>query len=75
MLVHLAIEAVTGTASVVARRLAFVQGLTLHSVEGEDRLVGSLRVSDGCPLGDVIRFLGADPAVVNVRHLATEENG
>jgi len=75
MLVHVAIETESGAASVVAQRLAFVQGLTLHEVEGEDRLSGMLKARNRCPIGDVIRFLTADPAVVGVLHLATEENG
>ncbi len=72
MLVHVAIHANAGNASAVAQRFAFVEGLTLREVEGEDRLIGTLRVSDSCPLDDVIRLFATDPAVVGVHHLATE---
>lgn len=75
MLVHVAIETETGAAPVVAERLAFVKGLTLHEVEGGDRLIGMLRAPDRCPIGDVLRFFRTDPAVVGVHHLATEESG
>ena len=75
MLVHVAIHAEAGNASAVAQRFAFVEGLTLREVEGEDRLIGTLRVSDSCPLDDVIRLFTTDPAVVGVHHLASEENG
>ena len=61
-------------ASAVAQRLAFVEGLTLREVAGEDRLIGTLSVPDRCPLDDVIRLFRADSAVVGVRHLATEGN-
>jgi hypothetical protein len=73
VLVHVAIEAEAGTASAVAQRLAFVEGLSLREVEGENRLIGTLRVPDSCPLDDVIRLFRADSAVVGVHHLATEE--
>jgi len=73
VLVHVAIEAEAGTASAVAQRLAFVEGLTLREVEGENRLTGTLKVPDSCPLDDVLRLFRADSAVVSVHHLATEE--
>ena len=74
MLVQVTIEAEAGTASAVAQRLAFVEGLTLREVEGENRLVGTLKVRDDYPLDDVLRLFAADSAVAGVHHLATEEN-
>ena len=74
MLVHVAIEAEAGAASAVARRSAFVEGLTLSEVDGEDRLTGTLKVPDGCPLDDVLRRFATDPGVVGVHRLATGEN-
>jgi len=74
VLFHVAIDTEAGTASAVAQRLAFVQGLVLREVEGGNRLTGTLSVPDSCPLDDVMRLFTADSAVVRVHHLATHEN-
>ena len=74
MLVHVTIEAEAGAASAVAQRLAFVEGLILREVEGADRWIGTLRVSDSCPFNDVITLFATDPAVAGAHHLVTEEN-
>lgn len=66
MLVRLSIQAEAGKAFHVAQRFAFVEGLTLREVGGEDRLEGTLRVPDGCNVADVIEGLAVQPAVARV---------
>jgi hypothetical protein len=74
VLIHVAIEAAAGAAAAVAQRLAFVKGLTLREIQNESRLIGTFNVPDSCPLDDVLRMFRAEPAVLAVHHLATNEN-